>query len=293
MSATVGIIGLGRVGMPAAKAYIAAGYTVAGYDVRSERLKEFSASGGKPFTSSRDVAKVADTILIMVLNDEQVLDAVVGESGILNAVKQGSAVVCMSTITQSALKKVWQNCEEREVDFIDCPFTGGPARIATHSLTLIAAGKQEVLKKVKPVLEVIGKIIPAGNTPGAGQAIKHCNQLLVGVTHAATMEVILLARKLNLDPSLVAQVVGSGIAGSDYFRLLSDSVFNKTPSPGGLGQMSKDMSIVNDTLDEMRLDARVALAACNYFSTASEQGMNDRQGADLIAVVEQLARKEQ
>jgi len=288
MSTTIGIIGLGRVGLPAAETYLKAGYEVVGYDIRSERLKELSKIGGKAAQSSRDVARIADVIIIMVLNDKQVLDATMGVNGILAGARKGSVHICMSTITQTALERIWKNCEEKNIDFIDCPFTGGPGRIATHSLTLIAAGKPDVLERMRPILNVIGKIVPAGSIPGMGQAIKHCNQLLVGITHAATMEVIALARKMNLDPALVTQVVGSGIAGSDYFRLLAESVINKKPSPGGLGQMSKDMSIVKDTLNALRFDARVALAAREYFAAASEQGMDDREGAELITVVEEL-----
>lgn len=288
MSITIGIIGLGRVGIPVAEAYVNAGYEVVGYDIRPEQVSALVKVGGTPARSPRDVGRVADVIVVMVLNDDQALQATNGENGILAGIKKGAVVICMSTITQKAIKSIWKKFEEKDIEFIDCPFTGGPSRVATHSLTLIASAKTEVIEKMRPVLEIIGKIIPAGNTPGMGQAIKHCNQLLVGVTHAATMEVILLARKMNLDPALVAQVVGSGIAGSDYFRLLAESVISKKPSPGGLGQMSKDMSIVRDTLAAVGFDANLALAAAKYFSTASEQGMDSGEGADLIRVVEEL-----
>ena len=122
-----------------------------------------------------------------------------------------------------------------------------------------------------------------------GQAIKHCNQLLVAATHAATMEVITLARRLGLNPALVSQVVGSGIAGSDYFRLLSESVLEKTPSPGGLGQMCKDVSIVVNTAREVKMPAHVVTAASQYFLVAEALGMQAREGADLIEVVEHVS----
>ena len=38
------------------------------------------------------------------------------------------------------------------------------------------------------------------------------------------MEVITLARKSGLDPKLVCEVAGSGVAGSDYFRIIAQSV---------------------------------------------------------------------
>ena len=47
MSGTIGIVGLGRVGIPAARAYIGAGYQVYGYARRSEVIKEFQALGGQ------------------------------------------------------------------------------------------------------------------------------------------------------------------------------------------------------------------------------------------------------
>ncbi len=52
--------------------------------------------------------------------------------------------------------------------------------------------------------------------------------------------------------------------------------------------MAKDMSIVGDTLNEVGFGARVARAAQEYFAAACEQGMDDREGADLIKIVEQL-----
>ncbi len=125
----------------------------------------------------------------------------------------------MSTINRNSLERIADTCIQKDIKFVDCPFTGGPARIPNANLTLIAASPPELLQEISPVLNVIGNIVIAGEKPGQGQAVKHCNQLLVGVTHAAVKEVITLARALHLDPVMVCQVAGSGIAGSDYLLL--------------------------------------------------------------------------
>jgi 3-hydroxyisobutyrate dehydrogenase-like beta-hydroxyacid dehydrogenase len=289
MSGTIGIVGLGRVGIPAARAYIGAGYQVYGYARRSEVIKEFQALGGQHQPSPAKVARHADTVLVLVLNDAQVIDVVTGDNGILSGATPGTNVICMSTINRFNLEAVAEQCRENKVGFVDCPFTGGPARVPDGTLTLIAAAPSRLLASVTPVLEVIGNVVHAGDEPGCGQAIKHCNQLLVAATHAATMEVITLARRLGLNPALVSQVVGSGIAGSDYFRLLSESVLEKTPSPGGLGQMCKDVSIVVNTAREVKMPAHVVTAASQYFLVAEALGMQAREGADLIEVVEHVS----
>ncbi|MBR9997611.1 MAG: NAD(P)-dependent oxidoreductase [Cyclobacteriaceae bacterium] len=286
MPEKIGIIGLGRTGMPAAEVFLNAGFTVFGYDKRPEAQKAFENIGGKLAEDSRQLAGNTDTILVMVLNDHQVEDVISGKQGILKNATRRTVIICMSTINRAILEKQAGFCREKGIGFVDCPFTGGPARIPGGNLTLIAAAPEKLLAEVSPVLEKIGKIIHVGSKPGMGQAVKHCNQLLVGVTHAATMEVITMARELGLDASLVSKVISSGIAGSEYFRLLAESVIDKRPSPGGLGQMCKDVSIVVNTAGEINMPAYVARAASKYFTRAEELGMQDREGADLIEIVE-------
>ena len=289
----IGIIGLGRTGLPISQAYIKAGYEVYGYDISNDAMKTFESSGGHPQISPEALAKRCEVVLLLVLNDQQVTETITGKNGILNGMDSGGIVVCMSTINRNNLEKVAEMCIRNDVRFIDCPFTGGPARIPNANLTLIAAAPEDLMDIIAPVLHVIGNIIHAGEKPGQGQAVKHCNQLLVGVTHAAVMEVITLARSLQLDPEMVCRVVGSGIAGSDYFRLLSDSVLSNTPSPGGLGQMCKDVSIVVNTTSDVKFPAYLANAAGQYFDKAKEMGLEEREGSALIEVVEYLSNKDQ
>ena len=291
MNKNIGIIGLGRVGMPASRAYIAAGYHVFGNARRPEVIAEFESMGGMHFPNPEELAHHTDMVLVLVLNDDQVIEVVCGSKGLLKGLGPGSTIVCMSTINRYNLEMVAGKCAEKNIKFVDCPFTGGPARVPKGSLTLIAAAPLQLIESVTPVLSVIGNVVYVGEQPGLGQAVKHCNQLLVGATHAATMEVITLARKLGLDPAKVCEVIAGGIAGSDYFRLLSDSVLTKKPSPGGLGQMCKDISIVVNTAREVKMPAYVATAASQYFLTAEALGMHDREGADLIEVVERTANK--
>jgi 3-hydroxyisobutyrate dehydrogenase-like beta-hydroxyacid dehydrogenase len=291
MSIRIGIIGLGRVGIPVSRALLKAGFNVYGYDIREEAVKEFESLGGHYQGSPESVGGNSELVLILVLNDKQVIETISGEKGVLQGMNPGGTIVCMSTINRKNLVLMADKSHRKKIDFVDCPFTGGPARIPDANLTLIAAAPDELLEKVSPVLNVIGNIVKAGDKPGLGQAVKHCNQLLVGVTHAAVMEVITLARKLDLDPGLVCNVVGMGIAGSEYFRLLSESVLQNKPSPGGLGQMCKDVSIVVNTAYGVNFPAYLATAAGKYFSSAEQLGLQDQEGAALIDIVEQIITK--
>ena len=285
---TIGIIGLGRCGMPAAKRFIDHGYTVYGYARRPEVIRQFTDMGGKHLVSPAEVAKHTTMIIVMVLNDDQVLDVVKGPSGILRGASEGSTLICMSTINRENLDCIHAACSDRRLKFVDCPFTGGPARIAIGTLTLIAAAPEPVLETCRPILEVIGKITYAGDTPGMGQAIKHCNQLLVTAIHAATVELIVLAQKSGVDPKLVCDVVGSGIGGNDYFRLLSKAILEKTSSPGGMGQLWKDINIVVTTMRKHNLPLLVASAVSHYFNMSVAQGLANDDSSRMIETLNKM-----
>lgn len=291
MHKTIGLIGLGRCGMPAAQRFIENGFKVYGYARRPEVIRKFANLGGESMPSPAAVAARAPVIIVMVLNDDQVLDVITGPQGVLKGAAEGSTVICMSTINRDNLDRMARDCETQRVKFIDCPFTGGPARIANGTLTLIAAAPEPVLAPCRGILEVIGKITYAGETPGMGQAIKHCNQLLVTAIHAATVELIILAQKSGVDPKLVCEVVGSGIGGNDYFRLLSKAILEKTSSPGGMGQLWKDINIVITSGRKHNLPLLVASAVSHYFNMSVAQGLADDDSSKMMEVMLKLIEK--
>jgi len=288
MSEAIGIIGLGRMGMVAAKKYIKEGYKVAGYARRSEMIQEFTKAGGIALRNSREVAENSGKVIVYVLNDQQVIDVVTGVDGILKGSHKETRVICMSTIDKDNLEWVADQCSTKGVGFIDAPVTGGPPRIEAGTLTIIAAGDKELIEKCRALLEVQGKITYVGEKPGLAQLVKHCNQLLVATTLAATIEVITLARKQGLDPLLVCKIVGSGISGSDWFRLITSSILENTPAVGGLGQMCKDIGLVINDSRRVQTPLIVASAAYQYFLAALSLGMENAEVHEVIKVLETM-----
>jgi len=288
MPETIGIIGLGRMGIVAAKKYIKEGYKVVGYARRPEVIKDFSNAGGIVVRNGREVAERSGKVIVYVLNDQQVIEVVTGPSGILEGCHKDTRVICMSTIDKDNLEWVAQQCAKKNVGFVDCPVTGGPPRIGAGTLTIIAAGDKEVIEECRAILEVQGKITYVGEKPGLAQLVKHCNQLLVATTLAATVEVITLAKKQGLDPQLVCKVVGSGISGSDWFRLITSSILDNTPAVGGLGQMCKDIGLVINDSRRVRTPLIVASAAYQYYLSALSLGMENAEVHELIKVLETM-----
>ena len=238
--------------------------------------------------NGREVAERSGKVIVYVLNDQQVIEVIAGPNGILEGCHKDTRVICMSTIDKDNLEWVAEQCAKKSVGFVDCPVTGGPPRIEAGTLTIIAAGDKELIEKCRAILEVQGKITYVGERPGLAQLVKHCNQLLVATTLAATIEVITLAKKQGLDPRLVCKVVGSGISGSDWFRLITSSILDNTPAVGGLGQMCKDIGLVINDSRRVRTPLIVASAAYQYYLSALSLGMENAEVHELIKVLETM-----
>jgi len=290
MDKKIGIIGLGRCGLPAARRFAEQGWEVFSSARRPEVIKEFKSFGGVQLPSPAQVAARTKNVIVIVLNDDQVREVVAGPEGLLSSAQPGSLIIHMSTVRRTSLEETARICAGKGVDLLDCPFTGGPARVANGTLTLIAAAEERVMAAARPIVEVIGQVTVAGDKPGMGQAVKHCNQLLVTAIHAATIELITLAKATGVDPELVCQVTGSGIGGNDYFRLLSAAILHDSPSPGGMGQLWKDVNIVVDSAKRLSLPLLVATATAQYFDMAERQGMSGQDSARLIKVLERMSQ---
>ena len=166
--------------------------------------------------------------------------------------------------------------------------SGAAAFVERLQQARAAQEEQEGAGEQVPALEVIGQITLVGDKPGMGQAVKHCNQLLVTAIHAATIELITLAEKTGADPKLVCEVVGSGIGGNDYFRLLSKAILENTASPRGSGQLWKDVNIIVTTAREHNLPLLTTFSTAQYFNMAVAKGMENEDAARLIDIIRKM-----
>ena len=84
---------------------------------------------------------------------------------------------------------------------VDAPVSGGIAAAEGGTLTFMVGGSEEGFEQAREYLEKMGKAVIHAGGPGAGQAAKICNNMLLGATMAATCEAFVLAEKLGLDPT--------------------------------------------------------------------------------------------
>ncbi len=208
----VGFIGLGIMGRPMAIRLLEAGYELVVYDIDSKPEEALVARSAERGVSPKDVASRARVIITMLPDTQDVEQVVFGLEGVLGGIQEGSTLIDMSTISPLMAKRIAETAANAGFEALDAPVSGGDVGAQKGTLSIMVGGKQETFDTMLPILRVLGKNIVLCGENGAGQIVKACNQILVGVTIAGLAEALTLGSKAGVDPAKIVQVLSGGLA---------------------------------------------------------------------------------
>ena len=196
--ARVAFIGLGNMGGGMAANLAKAGHDVRAFDLARPALERAIEHGCIEAASAAEACKKADAVVTMLPAGKHV--AQVYRESVLGAAPKSAILMDCSTIDVATAKTVEAEAQEAGYTMVDAPVSGGIAAAEGGTLTFMVGGTDEGFKQAQPYLEKMGKAVIHAGGPGAGQAAKICNNMLLGATMAATCEAFVLAQKLGLDP---------------------------------------------------------------------------------------------
>lgn len=243
MKSTVGMIGLGKMGLPMLKMAAAAGFPFVAFDRSAAALNTAESVNG--VTVAQTIAEVArhDLLVLMLPDAEAVRAVLLGEDGALDHLPDGALVIDMSSSDPAMYGDVAPRMAERSISMIDAPVSGNVRGAAAGTLTIMAGGAAPDLERARPLLETMGKTIYHVGPLGAGQTVKALNNLLSAGGLILAIEVLLAAKAAGLDPHLVNSVfnVSTGRNNSTE-RKIEPFILNRAFSSGfALSLMAKDV----------------------------------------------------
>jgi 3-hydroxyisobutyrate dehydrogenase len=195
--AKIGFIGLGNMGGGMAANLAAAGHNVSAYDLSAEALEKAAGSGCAPVDSAAEAVAGAEAVVTMLPAGVHVRE--VFETHVLGVAPTEAILIDCSTIDVATAREVEAEAAEKGYAMVDAPVSGGIAAADAGTLTFMVGGSDDGFARARPILEAMGKAVIHAGGPGAGQAAKICNNMVLGATMIATCEAFVLAEKLGLD----------------------------------------------------------------------------------------------
>jgi len=211
MKPKVGLIGLGLMGLPMGRNFLKAGFPLTVWNRTREKTEKLSTDGAQAANSPREVAAESD-VTFTIVSDPPALEQVLwGEQGALAGLRKGSVLIDSSTVSPALARRISKACDQRGADFLDAPVTGGTWGAEKAELIFMVGGKKEVLARVEPVLQAVGKRFFLLGPNGSGQTVKLAMNLILA------LEVQALAEGLEL-------VTRAGVAGECLIEVLQSSM---------------------------------------------------------------------
>ena len=228
MNDTIGVIGLGTMGIGIAGHLLDEGCTVKGYDINPERLRILAEKGGIPASSPSQTAKDCSALVLMVFNGEQVMNVLFGENGAAESLKPGSCVIICASVGAPACEQAAEKLEHMGIHLVDSPVRGTALSCETGTLYLMVGASDEAFTAAKGVLDTIGScVVRAGHKAGMGQKTKTCMQAFFSLTFQSTYEVLALGTAMGLDPATVYSILDDTGASSNIFRATARNVASR------------------------------------------------------------------
>ncbi|HTW38430.1 MAG TPA: NAD(P)-dependent oxidoreductase [Steroidobacteraceae bacterium] len=209
MSEPLGFVGIGNMGGPMAARLLDAGHSLVVHDVNEAAIAPLLARGARAAGSPREVASLAETVLLSLPTPDIVETVTLGADGI-RAGTRITRLIDLSTSGPRVAARVAQGLADKRIALVDSPVSGGVAGARAGTLAVMVACERADFERLEPVLAVIGKPFHVGVQPGLGQMMKLVNNLLSGAALAITSEAMVLGAKAGLDPDTMIEVLNAG-----------------------------------------------------------------------------------
>jgi 3-hydroxyisobutyrate dehydrogenase len=290
--AKIAFIGLGHMGGGMAPNLAKAGHEVRAFDLSSEALDAAASAGCGRAGSSEEACKEADVVITMLPAAHHVLD--VYRNHVFGNAPASALLIDCSTIDVGSARTIEEEAHAKGYEMVDAPVSGGIAAAAAGSLAFMVGGSDEAFTKAKPIIEPMAKAVIHAGGPGAGQAAKICNNLILGATMAVTCEAFVLAQKLGLDPQVFfdisSQASGQSWSMTSYCPV--PGVGPKTPADndyeGGFAAalMLKDLKLALQAAGQAGLELEMGEEAEEEYQKFVDAGGGSKDFSGIIKMID-------
>ena len=281
-------IGLGIMGKPMVINLLKAGVHVYFYARKKRIIKEIEKLGGTFVPKIFDIPKYADILITNLPKTRDVEKVVTGKDGLINNLNQNTIVIDMSTISPEKTIEINNFLKKKGAYFIDAPVSGGEVGAISGKLSIMVGGDKKAFNKAKKVLSIIGEKITYIGESGSGQICKACNQILVAQTIRSVSEIITIAKKSKINPSVIRMALLGGYGNSKILEIHGKRMISSDYEPGfKLSLHNKDLKIAKTLLKNLGLSLSGLNKTQNLMDLAEKAGLSELDSSVIHSILEQ------
>jgi len=287
----IGFVGLGIMGSRQAANLARAGYDLTVYNRTRATADTWAAEHGATVADTpAAVARASDIIITMVVDGDQVHDALLGPDGVAAGAAPGTLCIDMSTIAPAQTRAIGAQLAERGIHLLDAPVTGSSPKAQDGTLTIMAGGRAEDFARAEPLLRVMGELVLHVGELGQGEMLKIINNSVAAANAATVGEALIVAQRTGVDLDALVQVMAKGSGGSAMLTLKSGAMREHDYTTlFKLEHMLKDVRLCLEAGQAAAVPFAAASRARDVLVAALAAGHGDDDFAALVEVLEAFA----
>jgi 3-hydroxyisobutyrate dehydrogenase-like beta-hydroxyacid dehydrogenase len=276
MTQTIAWIGLGKMGEPMARNLLQAGYSLAIWNRTFTRTRDLAAEGAVAHQDARVAAASADTVFTMVADDAALAALTLTPDGFLNAMRPGSTLVEMSTVSPVVSTKVAEACATVGVQYLRAPVSGSVVMAAAGKLTVIASGPLEAFDRVEPLLALLSQRQFHVGDADEARIVKLVVNHIVGATAAMIGEALAFGEKAGVRRTELLAVLGASAVASPLVGYKIDMLRRRDYAAAfSASQMTKDFGLILDAARDCAAPLPLAVLIQQGFRALIARGDGD------------------
>lgn len=286
----IGFIGLGAMGGPMSSRLVQRGFAVTAHDIAPDALAALVELGAAAAASPAAVGVRADIVLLSLPDSARIEQVVLGEDGLLGAMRPGTILVDLSSARPSSTRRISAALAERGVECVDAPVSRGARAAREGTLSIMVGGSEPAVARCRPVLKVLGTDILHVGGSSTGHVLKCLNNLVAGANLVAANEVLLVAARLGLDPRRVTEVINASSGRTTQFshRIPQYVLSGTYRSDFSLSLMYKDIKTAMELADEGDIPVFVSELARQVYALAAAAGHRGGDNQTIARYLEKL-----
>lgn len=280
----VAIVGVGNMGGGMAANLLARGWEVHVCDLVVDKVRALEAQGAHGHATPAQAVRAARALIVCVVDAAQCSDVLFGRDGAAPAMAAGQTVMLCPTIAPADVEALAARLAALDLQVIDAPMSGGPARARDGSMSLMVACQEPVFHRCAPLLRALSsRLFRVGARVGDGARTKLVNNLAAGINLVGAAEVLALARRVGLDGARTLDVIeqssGQSWISSDRMRrALADDWAPRAH----MTLLEKDTRLAVQMAEAAGFEGPLGAAASAVFARASAAGLAELDDAAVL-----------
>ena len=279
---TIGMIGMGNMGLPIARRLRSVGHALRGFDLSRERMAQAVQAGVEAAGSNVQVAQSCDVIVLSLPTPSVVRQVLLQ---VAPAMRPGACVIDLSTNDPATAREMAQLVTTAGGHYIDAPVSGGPSRAATGELSVMAGGEDSAMAQVRPLLQQIGKQVEHVGPPGCGCIAKLLNNYVALWNMVGVSQAFMAAQAVGISMDRLYEVMNRSSGQSYSLTRNFPKIRAQDFSPNfALDLAEKDLRLALELMNQAGLETFAQDELRGLFESSARAGPT----RDVAAIYETL-----